>query len=337
MISLKNRMRFLFLLVAAVLFVGCSQKSLTIITNIQEVGYAVEVFNATNSENITTIIHDNPYVQIANTQASIVISDIIPTQAQKDLLETNEFLEKENRIHTGNQHLTLLAFSIPLIIIKKSENLSLSSNNHISLSQLRNNIQDLSKRPVYNDKWIFPAVPEVTFSQVFSNKTEYEQWMDSVGLLEKTVQDTFNFHYETIPPIAVLNTAEIVYKYVPSHVFFNQSESFRTQFSIAILKSSANKVPIVDPVFIGIVKDARYPNLQKKVLTWLLTSKNQKEILNFTRKNFRSIPSASSFLGRSYSTLLDTNSSELLLYNSYLFKYGPLYSSLYLNVDSLEY
>ncbi len=280
---------------------------------------------------LRVLSYDNVYKNVTQSRANVFVSRFqAPQSIEKELLEIDTPKNLQNIVHIANKKTALLAFSLPLIAVLTSSRFSLPNDGTVSLSELRAKIQEVPTNGAKNI-WAFPLEPHESFKDVFANDQEYEAWIQSIDENFTSNTDLFSKRYSSIPYLAVLRDVAITYKFIPSHVFFNQPYAFRNLFSIALLSDDESKVPIVSPIFIS----ARRSTVQnetrgtKKLLRWLMKSGTHDEILAFDQELFKDVPSRTQFFKRSYSNNKEVTSTKILPRNSWLANYGPRYSSLY--------
>ncbi len=321
-------------LVFILFFLGCTHPtSITVASNIPESIFLVNMYNTNNiNKQIYFLTIDNPYDQLEKFPLStdVIISDILPTEDQINLFSKKiisySFLKKKNPFRTS----ILAAFSIPLIVTKKTssqDTLPLPSP-RISLNELSTLISqslNASKKPPL---WIpFFTASKKSIYDVFISEDKYKKWISNTIPNWNVFDHVLNTNYKNTPIRAILLSDDIAYTYIPSHILFSQPQDVIKDLTIALLTNNDGTIAMVDPVFISIPKINTTPALARKFIQWMQNKKSHAKLLS-SKESFNEYSATRTFLGRSFSIFSDLSAEYLLPYNKWLFQYSPAYSDI---------
>lgn len=321
---MKQVLPLVFVLLSFLLF-NC-YKPINIISDVSDAVFIAETYNDYKDKDKVYVYNTKSISNIHEHDIDFIITKTKNSNSIFTEMKFAKIKNKKREIINAPRNFKLISFSLPLIVIKKKDDDNKISSSSIDLLELRDISQEIILQK--NGLYTFAFYPiDTDFSDVFESLQDEKNWLNLAGLDTEEISTYFNNHYGPVPLSAQLLDDHISYKYISSDKFFKMPYNIQSQFNIYLLKNSSGKIPVISPVYI-----ARQANgirgvfQEQKFISWLLSERGQKEIINY-KQNYRRT-SISSFIDGTLSGLWNTNTSILFNQNSWLFENQPLLSQI---------
>ncbi len=298
---------------------SCSSESefITISSDIPDIAFVVRLYETENPNRKISLLPFSDYSQLMQADLALLSSDAIENTPYpiESYLQEN-FTSPLLHVEDNTKNLTLISFSLPLILVLKETSPKRPPSPHMSLGELQKQSKE-STQLRSKSLSTFGFVPDMNpdFAKLFSNRDSYASWIEDAFVEYETYNESYHRSFDSVPYLAQLRNENIVYKLVMSNEFFDFPRDVQDDFYYFFLSRDNASIPVVEASYAGKNKTSNKGRELRELLAWLYREETQLALLTMYQNHFpqKKLPR---FLGNSFSSNWNTN--------EYIFKQDAL-------------
>jgi len=311
-------------LILAVLFISCGNKTAQIWTDRPEFALYGEYFNTVQSQyKVTVKYYEFPSEELKRNGVSpdIVVGSWLKNASTGTLFRSIDDLFGAKKVSRSvfyqkllaigridrKQFLLPVSFNIPALIFSRDREQGISNSFTIDFEEVktlsknynvvtRGAYTQMGFSPLWNDNFLHTAA--VLFGASFREADPLEwdssaldhaadfiyNWTNEINTNNQAEED-FTFKYFFEPPERLIQSGRILFSYMESRELFTLSGDSKDNLDFRwIMEQSI--VPITeDLVFLGIPKKAKNRQAAKAFVRWFFQTENQRLLLEYCRAN----------------------------------------------------